>query len=150
VAYTKEGGITGMDFLKKLGETARSTASTIGAKSADLVEAGKIKLARSRLEGKIKDVKTDIGHIVYEAYRNGAEPDNAALQAKFGEIGKAESEIREIDEKLEQDRTKGSSQQAGTAPQQSAPASAAGFCPKCGAALAADARFCGNCGNPIA
>lgn len=144
-----------MSFFKKLGETALNTASTIGAKSADLVEMGKLKLAKTQLEGKIKDSKIDVGHLVYEAYKNGIEPDSAALQAKFNEILDMENQIKGIDEKMEQDKAKESAPQA-SAPQASAPPpppaqpGASKFCSNCGTALAGDAKFCANCGNRMA
>lgn len=143
-----------MSFFKKLGETALNTANSIGAKSADLVEMGKLKLAKSQLEGKIKDSKTDIGHLVYEAYKNGLEPDSAALQAKFSEISDMESQIKGIDEKLDQDKEKAPvqqastpSQQASTPPPQPASPGSSKFCSNCGTALGADAVFCNNCGT---
>ncbi len=58
-----------MSFLKKIGDVVKDTATTVGSKSADMLEAGKLKLHKSQLEGKIKDKKTEIGGIVYEAYK---------------------------------------------------------------------------------
>jgi|GEM_PF-2377404 len=140
-----------MSFFKKIGQTALNTATTIGAKSADLMETGKLKLAKSQLEGKIKDIKTDIGHVMYEAYKNGVEPDSAVLQAKISEINEIEDQIKSINEKLEQDKAKEgaaqpgsiSSAQADTASAQSA------FCSNCGAGLGGEAKFCTNCGKPV-
>lgn len=137
-----------MSFFRKLGETALNTANTIGAKSADLVELGKLKLAKTQLEGKIEDSKIAIGHIIYEAYKNGTEPDNEALQTKFNEITDMENQIKGIDEKIEQDKVKDGGQQASAPAQQPASSTAAKFCANCGTALDADAKFCGNCGKP--
>ncbi len=64
-----------MSFFKKLGETALNTATTIGNKSAEMVEIGKLKFNKTQLEGKIKDKKTEIGDAVYTAYIAGQEPE---------------------------------------------------------------------------
>jgi len=137
-----------MSFLKKLGETALKTASTIGDKSADLVEMGKLKLAKSQLEGKIRDAKTEIGHLAYTAYKNDTEPDGAAWQGKMQEIADLENQIKGLEEKMEQAKTKDSAAPAQPA---AAAAPAAGkFCANCGAGLSADAKFCTNCGTPLA
>lgn len=93
-----------MSFLKKIGETAVNTASNIGAKSANLMEIGKLKLEKSKLEGKIKNCMIFIGENVYEAHKKGVELNNTALQAKFIEISDIEKQIMEIDEKMEQDK----------------------------------------------
>lgn len=136
-----------MSFLKKLGETAKNTANTIGAKSADLVEMGKLKLAKTQLEGKIKDIKTDIGHLIFEAYKNGTEPASDVLQEKFNEITDMENQIKGIEEKIDQDKVKDSGQQAAAPAQQSTSPGATKFCSNCGTSLAADAKFCASCGN---
>jgi hypothetical protein len=44
-----------MSFFKALGETVKDTASTIGAKSKDVLEIGKLKLQRNKLESVIKE-----------------------------------------------------------------------------------------------
>ncbi|MGI5839736.1 MAG: zinc-ribbon domain-containing protein [bacterium] len=139
-----------MSFLKKLGQTAMSTASTIGAKSADLMEMGKLKMAKSQLEGKIKEAKTEIGHLAYTAYRDGTEPDGAAWTGKMQEVADLEKQIREVEEKMEQAKAKDSSSTG--AAQTAAPAASAGgkFCANCGASLDAEVRFCTNCGTPVA
>lgn len=138
-----------MSFFRKLGETALNTANTIGAKSADLVELGKLKLAKSQLEGKIEDSKIAIGHIIYEAYKNGTEPASDALQTRFNEITDMENQIKSIDDKIEQDRVRDNAPVSAPA-QEPASSAASKFCSNCGAALTADAKFCGGCGKPTA
>lgn len=59
-----------MDLFKNLGEKAKSTAKTVGEKSSDLVETGKLKMEVSQLEGDIRRLKTDIGNLFYNAYIN--------------------------------------------------------------------------------
>ena len=89
-----------MSFFKKLSETVLDTASTIGSKSADLVETGKLKLQRNQLENSIKDKKTAIGDLVYEAQKKGSDLSIEDLAPLFAEIKDLESQIEAVDEKL--------------------------------------------------
>ncbi|MDX9871097.1 MAG: zinc-ribbon domain-containing protein [Clostridia bacterium] len=141
-----------MSFFKKLGETAMNTASTIGSKSANLVETGKLKLAKNQLEGKIDDKKLEIGDLVYAAYKAGSEPDNGLLQNKFNEIEELESQIRDIEAQLEQPKENVAATADMPDLPQELPAepSAAKFCSNCGNALDGSVKFCPNCGKPTA
>lgn len=133
-----------MSFLKKLSETVMDTASTIGAKSADLVETGKLKLQRNQLEGSIKDKETEIGELVYLAYKQSTPPDESALTALFAEVKNLENQITALDEKLRKE--------AAQAAQSAQPAPAAPgrmFCSECGQELSAGAKFCNNCGKAL-
>jgi len=112
-----------MSFFKKIGETARNTASTIGAKSAVLVEMGKLKMAKSQHESQINQKKTEIGHLIYSAHKEGAEPDQAQLEAKINEIAEMETQIQEIDHQLE--RLKEAEDTKPTSSTESAPAATA-------------------------
>lgn len=89
-------------FFKKLGETAKNTASTIGAKSANLMETGKLKLAKNQHEGKIEDKITEIGQLVYTAHKEGVELEQEKLDEKFNEIAELEVQIKEIEDQIEQ------------------------------------------------
>lgn len=148
-----------MSFLKKLGESAKNTASTISSKSANLVETGKLKLAKNQLEGRINDKKQEIGDLIYAAYKGGIAPDNEQLQGKFDEVEGLEGQIREIEAQLEQPKEAAPP----TSPPPSPPSFAASapppfpqagtdtppaakFCVNCGTGLAG-AKFCPNCGK---
>lgn len=146
-------------FFKKLGEQAKNTASTIGTKSANLVETGKLKLAKNQLEGKINDKKQEIGDFVYGAYKAGSEPDGIQLKAKFEEIDALAAQISDIDAQLAKESAAPPPAAAEPAPAvpETAPAApeaaaaaapAAKFCPNCGAGLESEAKFCANCGKP--
>ena len=89
-----------MDFFKKLSETVMDTASTISAKSTDMVEMGKLKLQRNQLENAIKDKKTEIGNIIYQAQKQGLQPDESLLKSYFESILNMENEIEVVDEKI--------------------------------------------------
>lgn len=140
-----------MSFLKKLSETVLDTASTIGSKSADLVETGKLKLQRSQLENSIKDKKTAIGDLVYEAQKNGSDLSIEDLTPLFAEIKDLESQIEAIDEKLRKENPQ--NQRPVTSPQSPNVSKennpkANIFCSQCGQELSATAKFCNKCGQP--
>jgi hypothetical protein len=138
-----------MSFLKKLGESAKSTASTIGAKSANLVETGKLKLAKSQLESKIDNKKQEIGDIVYTAYKEGAEPDREQLQAKFDEIAGFEGQIMEIEVQLAQPKEAAAPEAQPREAASPAPQPASKFCSNCGNPVGEGQKFCQNCGKPV-
>ena len=89
-----------MSFLKKFGETMMDTASSIGSKSLDMVETGKLKLQRSQLESDIKVKKAEIGDLIYLAQKQSTTPDTVALSTIFEGIKDLENQISAIDEKL--------------------------------------------------
>lgn len=89
-----------MSFLKKLGEAAKSTATTIGTKSAELVETGKLTVEKKKLEGKARDLLTDAGELYYQAHLTGTSPDQEKVLAIFADIQGIEQSIAEIEEKM--------------------------------------------------
>ncbi len=124
-----------MDFFKKLSETVMDTASTISAKSTDMVETGKLKLQRNQLENAIKDKKTEIGNIIYQAQKQGLQPDESLLKSYFESILNMENEIEVVDEKIN----------GGANPSEATQSKV--FCSKCGQELAPGAKFCNGCGQ---
>ncbi|HKL10292.1 MAG TPA: hypothetical protein VJ990_02555 [Clostridia bacterium] len=85
-----------MSLLDKIKSTTKETASTIGAKSAELVETGKMKISKAQLESEIKAKKREIGNLVYEAHKTDLEVDAEKLMAIFIEIGDLENDIEEL------------------------------------------------------
>jgi len=85
-----------MSLLDKIKSTTKDTASTIGAKSAELVETGKMKFNKAQLESEIKGKKKEIGDLVYKAHKMGAEVDAEKLTKIFTEISELENEIEEL------------------------------------------------------
>lgn len=85
-----------MGLMDKIKSTTKETASTIGAKSAELVETGKMKFNKAQLESEIKAKKRAIGDLVYEAHKTDSEVDAEKLTAIFTEIGDLENEIEEL------------------------------------------------------
>lgn len=134
-----------MSFFKKLGETMKDTASTIGAKSMDMVETGKLKLQKSQLEGNIKEKKTEIGDIIYKAQKQDDPQDSDRLKKLFAEIAELESQIAEIDLKLNKE-SQAASQHSNIPHNNTAEDEQTVNCTSCGQKLAQGAKFCNNCG----
>lgn len=139
-----------MSFLKKLGETMKETASSIGSKSMDMVETGKLKLQKGQLEGDMKDKKTEIGHLIYLAQKENGVPDSEALRKLFAEVGELENQILSIDEKLKKETVTETSEASAeeNAPVVSdTPVKPTVPCSKCGEELPLGTKFCNNCGE---
>ncbi len=83
-------------FFKKMGETMANTAAQVGSMSADLVNAGKSKVDQIQLESKAKNLKIDIGNLVYEAYTQGTEPNSQKIVALCAEIKQIEENIVQL------------------------------------------------------
>ena len=134
-----------MSFLRKLSETVKETASTVSAKSADLVETGKLKLKKSQLETLIKDKKLQIGEIIYTAYQQKTPPDEAVLAALYSDTEDYEAQVSAIDEQLKKE----------IVPQEASaeiePATEANkiFCTNCGNEASPEDKFCKNCGKRL-
>jgi len=137
-----------MSFFKKLGETVIETATTVGNKSADLVEQGKLKVQKNQLEGSIKDKKYEIGNLLYNAYIQGISRDETTLNAIFSEIADLENQISSIEEKFEKIGTKKEQIQP-TQEVQEKPVEGKMFCAVCGQEVTPGAKFCKNCGSAI-
>jgi len=103
-----------VSFLKKIGDKVKDTATTVGSKSADMLESGKLKIHKSQLEGKIKDKKTEIGNIIYEAYKQNTPADSSALEEIYNEIKDLEDQIEAIDVKLQKEAEQPASHEAQT------------------------------------
>jgi len=134
-----------MSFLKKLGETVKETASTVSAKSADLVEIGKLKLKKGQLEVSIKDKKVQIGDVVYKAYQQKSTPDEAVLAGLYAEIDDCEAQITAIEDKLGKETVQPEEVQRTT----SDPAVKKLFCTNCGQEASPEDKFCKNCGKAL-
>lgn len=125
----------------------KDTASSIGSKSVDLVEQGKLKLQRTQLESTIKDKKTEIGDLIYTSQKQTITVDPDNLKTLFEIISGLEDQIAAIDEKLHKEvvlpPTPCCSEDI-----QNATITSQIFCPKCGQELSSGAKFCIRCGEP--
>ena len=84
-------------FFKKVGETVASTAAQVGSMSADIVNAGKNKVDQLQLESKVKNLKNDLGNLIYEAYTAGTDPNSEKVTAISEEIKQIEEQIAQLD-----------------------------------------------------
>jgi Ca2+-dependent lipid-binding protein len=89
-----------MSLFKKLSEAAKSTASTVGSKSAEMVATGKLIMEKKKLEGKAHELMTEVGGIYYHAYVEGTPPDTVKMNNLCDEIKVLERHIHEIDETI--------------------------------------------------
>ncbi|MGE5422055.1 MAG: hypothetical protein ACM3QW_02230 [Ignavibacteriales bacterium] len=85
-------------FFKNLGETVAKTAEQVGSKSAELVNAGKNKVDQMQLESKVKGLKTDLGGIMFEAYKAGEIPNSEKITAICEEIKQLEAQIAALED----------------------------------------------------
>jgi len=84
-------------FFKRMGETVANTAAQVGSMSNDLVNAGKNKVDQLQLESKVKNLKIDLGNLVYEAYTSGNNSSNEKVIAICTEIKQIEQQIAQLD-----------------------------------------------------
>ncbi len=136
-----------MSFFKKFSETMKDTASSIGSKSIDMVETGKLKLQRNQLETAIKDKKTEIGDLFYIAHKQAIIPDSDILSTIFDTIKDLESQIAIIDEKLHKEPVQATQQSSYSKDAPCVPITSTVFCSKCGQVLSSEAKFCISCGQ---
>ena len=137
-----------MSFLKKIGDAVKDTATTVGSKSADMLETGKLMIHKNQLEGKIKDRKNEIGNIVYQAYKQNNPADASALEGINNEIKDLESQIEAIEAKLQKEIDQPASHEAQTTPPTEKTAEKT-FCTECGQESSSEPKFCKSCGKPL-
>ncbi len=131
----QEQGFNVNPFFKKISDTAKATASTISAKSAEIAQSGKSRLEINQLATRIKEKKTEIGEYVYQAFSQGQKPDEETLNSLNYEIKGYVDKIAELESQIAAE-----AQQAG-AFGSSVP------CPNCGNNMPQGAAFCNNCGQ---
>lgn len=125
-----------MSFFKKLSETAKSTASSIGTKSAELVSSGKLMVEKKQLEGKVNDKLTELGSVFYEGFASGTGLNSEQLTSICNEIKVLKRNIDEIEEKMHEEV---SSAQPSV--------STGKKCPTCGSMVEDGKKFCVECGS---
>ena len=127
-----------MAFFNKLNDLAKN----IGDKTGDVLETGKLNAKiLSEKNAAAAEIKK-IGEYYYQLYASGGEVAQEVLEfceaakAHFDVIAEAQAEIDGIKTAKEE-----------------APAAApiqtqqSRFCPECGTSVAADTKFCANCGH---
>lgn len=145
----------GRDFLDKLGRTLKQGARVVARESEELARVAKLKLDIAGLAGKRDDLWEQIGKAICARFEEGrevpAEVVDLCRQAQeIGErIKEKEAEIAAL--RAQEEKAGGQAEAAGgEAPQgEPARAQAAGQCPRCGAAVEPDDRFCRQCGAAL-
>lgn len=137
-----------MSFLKNLSDTVMDAATTISAKSIDLMETGKYKIQRAQLEMSIKEKKVAIGDLIYQAHKQNQEENKEILAILFQETKDLESQVAALDEKISRE-----SAQSGQASTSAEPAFETAppqpkLCSQCGVEVTPEAKFCSQCGHP--
>jgi predicted AAA+ superfamily ATPase len=99
-----------MSLLDKVKETAQKGAE----KAKEVGKAGQDKIDSMKVEKKIKDLKEELGGVVYaQRSGNAAENADAEIDRIVGEIGEAEASLAEA---AEAEAADGESTDAGEAP----------------------------------
>ncbi len=116
-----KGGYT-MDFL-------RNVTRDIGKKSGQLVEITRLTAKIAAEENKVKKIYAEMGHKMYEDFRNGESFDDKYM-VMFSDISILMSNIEELRQEVLE--VKGVS-----------------ICRGCGAEVPSDSKFCTKCGSKI-
>lgn len=125
--------------------------TTINVKTNNFMEESKCKTYISTLEKEIRDLKFEIGELMYDSWKNGHD-NQSKIEEDMNTIRTKEENIEQQKEimknlAVEEQQILGNRQMSAGAEQQ---AGAVVFCPKCGAQSSAGYKFCSKCGNPLA
>ena len=118
-----------MDVINNIKETLSKAKDTVVSKSGEIVEITKLKYSIADMEGDISKLMRAIGEKVYEAYKNGTEPDEsinefcAEISAKYAEIDEKRAKVRALKKEV--------------------------ACKSCGNSVDKDAAFCPKCGEKL-
>lgn len=154
-----------MAFLENLGKTISGAAQQAAKKSGEMVEITKINMSIGSEEDKIEKLKLAIGKKVFESYTAGTKISIDDFQDLCKEVADRNETIKELKIKImdvkdlrlcsscgvEIEKTVQFCNKCGAKQEvvEAAPDDAAPACPKCNAPLAADAGFCGSCGEKL-
>lgn len=126
--------------------------TTINVKTNNFMEESKCKTYISTLEKEIKDLKFELGDLMYDAWKNGhdnqsrIEENMSAIKTKEDNIEQQKEIMKNL--VVEEQQILGNKPVAATAGDQQAAAIV--FCPKCGSQSSGGFKFCSKCGSPLA
>lgn len=123
------------DFLDKLGRTLKEGARLVARESEEVARIAKIRLDIAGLSGKRDDVWQEIGQKIYAQYEQGQE-----VPAEVADLCRR---AQEIVEKIK-------AKEAELAALRAQPAAPAGEAPPAAAETQGEARYCPQCGHPVA
>ena len=135
--------------------------TALNVKTNNFMEENKCKTYITTLENEIRDIKLQIGDLVYqkwtegETYSESVEPFFGQIKEKYAEIERQKQRIAQL--QVEEKQILGS--QSAAPAQPAAPAQSAApaqpvqgnkvFCSQCGAPNDAAYKFCSKCGAPM-
>ncbi len=131
--------------MASLRESLSKGLTTINVKTNNFMEESKCKTYISTLEKEIRDLKLNLGDIMYESWLSG-QSDEAILQTIMEQIKQKYEEIEQQKKVMEQ-LTISEQQILGTGANSQAGAMI--YCAQCGAQNAANYKFCCKCGKPL-
>jgi hypothetical protein len=131
------------DFLDRLKSGIGRSVTTLSVRSREIVEVSRLRSQRRAVEGEMKKALEELGHIVYRLHVDGRlEAEASRIRGRCEALARRERHLGAIDEQIRAAQAR--AQEALTR----RPETATGTC-ACGAFLAEDARFCGQCGRPV-
>ncbi len=153
-----------MDFFKNLSTSLSKAAEATTKKASELTDTAKLKVKQNRIQSTINDTYTEIGKLIYKQYKESCDESAAiaelclSIDKNNEELASVLAEIEAIKAaaeaaKAEKAAAKAQAEAEEAAVEAEEPAAEeaeeapARFCSACGAALAADALFCGKCGQ---
>ena len=119
-----------MDFITTVKEKAEVIAvSTVKASNA-VVETVKSNFAIAEKEQAANKILKELGELMYDAYKNGEEPDAETVAEKCVQLDESYKIIEELKAKIREVKN-------------------IKICADCGRNIKADHKFCPNCGAEI-
>ncbi len=89
-----------MDIIDKLTDLGQSLGQSVARKSGELMESSKLSMAIRNKKNEIRNSKIEIGNLIYEMYKNGADLD-PEVAARCKVIDDLYEEIDEIEAEKE-------------------------------------------------
>lgn len=131
--------------MASIRESLSKGLTTINVKTNNFMEESKCKTYISTLEKEIRDLKLNLGDIIYENWLSG-KTEEVALQEIMKQIKQKYDEI-EQQKKIMDQLTISEQQILGTG--SNAQAGSVIYCAQCGAQNASNYKFCCKCGKPL-
>ncbi|MBQ9097691.1 MAG: zinc ribbon domain-containing protein [Clostridia bacterium] len=119
-----------MDFITTVKEKAEEIAvSTVKASNA-VVETVKSNFAIAEKEQAISKILKELGELMYDAYKNGEEPDAETVAEKCVQLDESYKIIEDLKAKIKEIKN-------------------VKTCAACGRNIKAEHKFCPNCGEEL-
>ena len=119
-----------MDFITTVKEKAEVIAVSAVKTSNAVVETVKTNFAIAEKEQAINKMLKELGELMYDAYKNAAEPDADAVAEKCVELDESYKIIEELKAKIKEIKN-------------------VKTCGGCGQNIKAEHKFCPNCGEEL-